>query len=801
MTEIRKTTAKMNRNRFISCDSESDAWVSCDSEEDSLTVEDQIPYANWRIDRLLSEVQRQYFGDIEDDMIASPFSDATFCDDSVWSPRTFSESDDGDSAFSDYSKYNRIPRVISKKTDTDEEAYNDDVFYSIDYVEDEENKTPKDKSEETGKSSSSTEDISICSFKENVEHSNVPNITCENVDSSDQDNSLSESSSSCAPSNFPNHKSLQRTKPVQSSFSFQSKSPCSCTYGQRKNLLSLKLASQRSNIPPPKPPRSPGGSLLPPSQIKTNMHKPLSRQPSIYRACDCGNNNILVLDPRLTAFRYSGRRRKVGTSREANSKDNNSAENTNQSEQPSSDPIEEEGEENDAPQALIIQYGRFPRRGSSKKGSKCFTGMHVITEGETLISRASDECQKLSGFDPTDRRVGRTASYQAAVTQCALEPPLEGYLLSPEEGDDYAVSDVSEITSPATSDVTVICVNEKDNCEDTDPIKESSSRESLLKSDQSLTSPDSLDFDKTDVIFIEPEENTRDQVSVIHRKLQRRRKINNKGSLQNLNDISDKKENLKLELPSPIKEEDSFLKPPLSANIGRSASFNDQLLLDSDAQKKLEEVYNKNHSNKQSSLGAGHKSSSISQAFKRLMNSPAKKSGNSPSVESRPELIDSATSTTVQETTKRPNTIKQIGTSIAKKITRKTAGSSGTSTPSEERKSNTVGDELNGGLNDFQRAMVSATAASNGRVSGDPELVCYEQLLKLFLCPGCEDLMRPPYPQCRKGHLVCAKCKQQMKNVCPVCKQRFADTPNLMMEQVSGYNFQKLQCTSVTFHP
>ncbi|KAA0186950.1 hypothetical protein HAZT_HAZT006239 [Hyalella azteca] len=57
---------------------------------------------------------------------------------------------------------------------------------------------------------------------------------------------------------------------------------------------------------------------------------------------------------------------------------------------------------------------------------------------------------------------------------------------------------------------------------------------------------------------------------------------------------------------------------------------------------------------------------------------------------------------------------------------------------------------------------------------------------------GCQMLMSPPLPQCRKGHIVCSQCKLNSKNVCPICKQRYAEGCNVMMEQV--YHLLKLPC-------
>lgn len=66
---------------------------------------------------------------------------------------------------------------------------------------------------------------------------------------------------------------------------------------------------------------------------------------------------------------------------------------------------------------------------------------------------------------------------------------------------------------------------------------------------------------------------------------------------------------------------------------------------------------------------------------------------------------------------------------------------------------------------------------------GQP-LVDYEALIRHFECPVCHEWITPPIVQCRKGHVVCGPCKTGGLKVCPVCKQRFSDVPNWMMEQV-----------------
>ncbi|XP_076043899.1 uncharacterized protein LOC143026983 [Oratosquilla oratoria] len=87
----------------------------------------------------------------------------------------------------------------------------------------------------------------------------------------------------------------------------------------------------------------------------------------------------------------------------------------------------------------------------------------------------------------------------------------------------------------------------------------------------------------------------------------------------------------------------------------------------------------------------------------------------------------------------------------------------------------------NNNNNNPTSSLVNGATSAEERSSG---LVAYGDLLKLFKCPGCQTMMTPPLHQCRKGHLVCSSCRANLKHVCPVCKQRFSDNTNVMMEQV-----------------
>lgn len=87
----------------------------------------------------------------------------------------------------------------------------------------------------------------------------------------------------------------------------------------------------------------------------------------------------------------------------------------------------------------------------------------------------------------------------------------------------------------------------------------------------------------------------------------------------------------------------------------------------------------------------------------------------------------------------------------------------------------------------------SMRKSSNGETSGpnatpklgtSGRLVDYEALIRHFDCPVCHDWVTPPITQCRKGHIVCGPCKSKGLKACPICKQRFSEVPNWMMEQV-----------------
>jgi len=82
------------------------------------------------------------------------------------------------------------------------------------------------------------------------------------------------------------------------------------------------------------------------------------------------------------------------------------------------------------------------------------------------------------------------------------------------------------------------------------------------------------------------------------------------------------------------------------------------------------------------------------------------------------------------------------------------------------------------------KTTADASASTGGNNSR--RLVNYEALIRLFDCPVCHEWVSPPIAQCRKGHVVCGPCKSKGLKACPICKQRFSEVNNWMMEQVSA---------------
>ncbi|XP_069354805.1 uncharacterized protein [Maniola hyperantus] len=57
-------------------------------------------------------------------------------------------------------------------------------------------------------------------------------------------------------------------------------------------------------------------------------------------------------------------------------------------------------------------------------------------------------------------------------------------------------------------------------------------------------------------------------------------------------------------------------------------------------------------------------------------------------------------------------------------------------------------------------------------------------LLRLLECPVCLECMEPPMSQCRRGHLVCVRCRARLAG-CPVCRTTFSSVRNRAMEGVA----------------
>ncbi|XP_045446585.1 E3 ubiquitin-protein ligase sina-like [Melitaea cinxia] len=59
-----------------------------------------------------------------------------------------------------------------------------------------------------------------------------------------------------------------------------------------------------------------------------------------------------------------------------------------------------------------------------------------------------------------------------------------------------------------------------------------------------------------------------------------------------------------------------------------------------------------------------------------------------------------------------------------------------------------------------------------------------QSLLRLLECPVCLEWMEPPMSQCRRGHLVCGRCRARL-SACPVCRTAFSSVRNRAMEAVA----------------
>ncbi|XP_059048344.1 uncharacterized protein LOC131843673 [Achroia grisella] len=59
-----------------------------------------------------------------------------------------------------------------------------------------------------------------------------------------------------------------------------------------------------------------------------------------------------------------------------------------------------------------------------------------------------------------------------------------------------------------------------------------------------------------------------------------------------------------------------------------------------------------------------------------------------------------------------------------------------------------------------------------------------QRLLRLLECPVCMDWMEAPIAQCRRGHLICTRCRERL-TFCPVCRTTFSSVRNRAMEGVA----------------
>ncbi|XP_052753689.1 uncharacterized protein LOC113511680 isoform X2 [Galleria mellonella] len=59
-----------------------------------------------------------------------------------------------------------------------------------------------------------------------------------------------------------------------------------------------------------------------------------------------------------------------------------------------------------------------------------------------------------------------------------------------------------------------------------------------------------------------------------------------------------------------------------------------------------------------------------------------------------------------------------------------------------------------------------------------------QRLLRLLECPVCMDWMEAPIAQCRRGHLICSRCRERL-SFCPVCRTTFSSVRNRAMEGVA----------------
>lgn len=218
---------------------------------------------------------------------------------------------------------------------------------------------------------------------------------------------------------------------------------------------------------------------------------------------------------------------------------------------------------------------------------------------------------------------------------------------------------------------------------------------------------------------------------------------------------------------------------PLATNMGRSVSFSGPEVLSPSppANGSLSEGNSRCGSVSQLSSPSSQQSvplsadktspsivrgSALTRSFRRLFSTPARTTPTSPPEEFWLDIPDLHPSTPNSEA--KSSRLRKLSNSFSRRLsTRSKMSGQGTNSPQ------------------------FFTANGTAMHEDSRNLVEYEDLLKLFCCPGCQLFMAPPLYQCRKGHLVCSTCRYSLKQACPTCKQRFADNTNMMMEQVGPW--------------
>lgn len=76
--------------------------------------------------------------------------------------------------------------------------------------------------------------------------------------------------------------------------------------------------------------------------------------------------------------------------------------------------------------------------------------------------------------------------------------------------------------------------------------------------------------------------------------------------------------------------------------------------------------------------------------------------------------------------------------------------------------------------------------SSSGELKNDTNELeaLHSRLISLLECPVCLEPISPPIHQCRRGHLVCHRCKPHL-SLCPTCRERMTDTRNWAVERIA----------------